>query len=121
MIDFSSNSRAVALPLKPPVAPQLARGSQSCCHINALELLGELRRQERLLTACLHSGRTVFNFILHSSELMPGGAPWIRDDAAVAALYDRLRRCIVWMRERAQVRFVTLSRIPRHLLSPEAP
>lgn len=77
-------------------------------------------RQERLLTTCLHSGRTVFNFILHSSEVMPGGAPWSPDDAAVDALYDRLRRCIVWLRERAQVQFVTLSRIPRHLLSPEA-
>jgi hypothetical protein len=77
------------------------------------------RRQERLLTTCLHSGRPVFNLILHSSELMAGGAPWIQDDAAVDALYDRLRRCIVWLRERVQVQFLTLGRIPEHLPSAE--
>jgi hypothetical protein len=77
------------------------------------------RRLERLLTTCLYSRRTVFNFILHSSELMVGGAPWIQDDATVNALFDRLRRCIVWLRERAQARFVTLSQIPEHLPSAE--
>jgi hypothetical protein len=77
------------------------------------------RRHERLLTTCLHSGRTVFNLILHSSEVMPGGAPWIPDDAAVDALYHRLRHCIVWLRERARVQFVTLGRIPDYLPSAE--
>jgi hypothetical protein len=74
-------------------------------------------RQERLLTTCLHSDRTVFNLIVHSSELMAGGAPWIRDDAAVEALYSRLRCCIAWLRKRAQARFVTLAHIPE-LLQP---
>ncbi|MDO8480158.1 MAG: hypothetical protein Q7W02_28965 [Candidatus Rokubacteria bacterium] len=67
---------------------------------------------DRLLTTCLHSERTVLNFMLHSSEVMAGGAPWIQDDAALEALYDRLRRCIVWLRERAQVRFASLAQIP---------
>lgn len=74
-------------------------------------------QQERLLATCLHSGRTVFNLIVHSSETMAGGAPWVRDDAAVEVLYDRLRRCIVWLRERAGARYVTLGQIAAHLPS----
>ena len=81
----------------------------------------EWPRQERLLNACLRSGRTVFNFILHSSELMAGGAPWVRDDSAVDALYDRLRRNIVLLRERAQVQFVTLAQIAEHAPSAATP
>lgn len=72
---------------------------------------------ERLLSTCLYSGRTVFNFVLHSSETMAGGAPWVRDDTAVGVLYDRFRRSIVWLRERAGARFVTLGEIAAHLPS----
>jgi hypothetical protein len=70
-------------------------------------------RLQCLLATCLRSERTVLNFMLHSSEVMAGGAPWIRDDAALETLYDRLRRCIVWLRERARVQFVTLAQITR--------
>src|SRR5205823_14773308 len=66
---------------------------------------------ERMLTTCLDSKRAVFNFILHSSEVMVGGAPWIQDDAAVEEVYERLRRCIAWLRGHADVRFVTLGEI----------
>jgi hypothetical protein len=72
---------------------------------------------ERLLATCLHSERTVFNFIVHSSETMVGGAPWVRDGATLETLYDRFRRCIVWLREHAGTRFVTLSEIAAHLPS----
>jgi hypothetical protein len=69
---------------------------------------------ERLLDTCLYSERTVFNFIVHSSELMVGGAPWVLDDRALDAIYDRFHRSIVWLRERAQARFVSLADIARH-------
>jgi hypothetical protein len=74
-------------------------------------------RLEHLLSTCLHSRRTVFNLMLHSSETIAGGAPWVRDAAAVEALYDRLRRCIVWLRESAGAHFVSLAEIPGHLPS----
>ena len=68
-------------------------------------------RLERLLTTCLHSQRTLLNFMLHSSEVMAGGAPWTRDNAAVDTLYDRLRCCIGWLRDHARVRFARLAQL----------
>ncbi len=56
----------------------------------------------------LRGGRVVHLF-LHSSELQPGAAPHLPDEAAVERLVARIRAFMLWLREHAQVRGATLS------------
>ena len=44
----------------------------------------------RLVRRAAREGRAHVEFMLHSSELMPGGSPWFRDEEAIGALYARL-------------------------------
>ena len=44
----------------------------------------------RIVRRAAREGRPHVEFMLHSSELMPGGSPWFGDEAAVEALYARL-------------------------------
>jgi hypothetical protein len=52
---------------------------------------GRNRRQmQRLLIEVRREGRTYAEFMLHSSELMPGGSPTFRTEASIEALYRDL-------------------------------
>jgi len=64
-----------------------------------------------MLMAAFTTGRRVFNFILHSSETMAGGAPWIKTEAQAREVVDRISRCASWLEERATVEFCTLSQV----------
>jgi peptidoglycan/xylan/chitin deacetylase (PgdA/CDA1 family) len=50
------------------------------------------RRLPRLLRTALDEGRDYVQFMLHSSELMPGGSPRFRSARSVEALYEDLER-----------------------------
>jgi len=49
-----------------------------------------LWQMQQLLLKILREGRTYAEFMLHSSELMPGGSPTFRTEASVEALYGDL-------------------------------
>jgi hypothetical protein len=46
-------------------------------------------------------GATVYNMLLHSSELMPGGSPYARTERDVSALLDRTERAVEFVMETA--------------------
>jgi len=47
-------------------------------------------RMPSVLPRALGLGRDYVEFVLHSSELMPGGSPSFPDDSGIARLYERL-------------------------------
>ncbi len=65
------------------------------------------------LAARLHAARggRVLSLSVHSSELMPGGSPNSRDEAAVARLVARTRRFLAWIVGRYAVEGRTLSTV----------
>jgi hypothetical protein len=62
----------------------------------------------RITQKHLAAGGSFLSLTCHSSELMPGGAPHIADEAAAAALADRLSAYFSWLHERYAVRGMTL-------------
>lgn len=55
---------------------------------------------QTMLEHAIESGRRVFNFTMHSSETMPGASPSIHSEEDVQRLFDRIRRTMLWLRER---------------------
>lgn len=51
---------------------------------------------------CLNEGRNYVEFMLHSSEFMPGGSPTFKDEASIEQLYRDLEELFVWLSERTQ-------------------
>jgi hypothetical protein len=49
-----------------------------------------LRRMQNVLTQVLKEGRPYAEFMLHSSEFMPGGSPTFRSPDSIERLYDHL-------------------------------
>lgn len=64
-----------------------------------------------LVDASLAAGRRVFNFMLHSSEAMAGGAPWIRTEADVQQMIERIRLSVERLQAAGAVEFRTLSQM----------
>lgn len=73
-----------------------------------------------MLDTAFSAGRRVFNFILHSSETVSGGAPWIQTEADVREVVKRIGRCAAWLERRATVDFVTLSQVAEHYARAQA-
>ena len=48
------------------------------------------------------AGNSHIEFMLHSSEFMPGGSPTFRDEAAIDALYDDLEQLFAYIAQRAE-------------------
>lgn len=48
------------------------------------------RRMEQLISLALRENRGYAELLLHSSELMPGGSPWLTTAHQIDALYDEL-------------------------------
>lgn len=64
---------------------------------------------------CLADGHPVINVMFHSSELMPGASPYVRDEAGLDALLARLRAIIETALEAEGVRWATLREIGTEL------
>jgi hypothetical protein len=68
----------------------------------------------KMILTAIAGGRSAITFIMHSSELMVGGAPWIADDSALEALYTRLEECVKLLSGRSDVQFMTLGQLARN-------
>lgn len=51
---------------------------------------------------CLDEGKSYVEFMLHSSEFMPGGSPTFKDEASIEQLYRDLEELFEWLSERTQ-------------------
>lgn len=67
------------------------------------------------LTTLLHAARggRVLSLTWHSSEMFPGGAPHMPDEAAVTRFMDKMRAYVDWLGESFAVRFLTLDELRR--------
>jgi hypothetical protein len=77
---------------------------------------GEPELLRRATRRCLAEGHPVINVMFHSSELMPGASPYVRDAAGLEAFLGRLRAIIETAMETKAVRWATLSEIRAELL-----
>jgi hypothetical protein len=57
-----------------------------------------LARMQAFARALAAEGAACFNIIFHSSELLPGGSPYNRDEAAVTRFTDELERLLETLR-----------------------
>lgn len=63
---------------------------------------GNLLQMQQVVDTCLAQGHDHIEFMLHSSEFMPGGSPTFRDEAAIDALYDDLEQLFAYIAQRAE-------------------
>jgi hypothetical protein len=49
---------------------------------------------------CLSQGHDYVEFMLHSSEFMPGGSPTFKDEAAIEGLYQDLEVLFSWLSDK---------------------
>ena len=78
---------------------------------------GEPEHLRRATRRCLEEGHPVINVMFHSSELMPGASPYVRDAAGLARFLERLRAIIGAALEAKDVEWATLSEIGSTLTS----
>jgi hypothetical protein len=72
-----------------------------------------------LVDACARRGHTVLNMFLHSSSLLPGASPYVRDVAEEAEFYRRTAEVVHHLKQRFDVRFCTLSEAKQLYLQEE--
>ena len=60
-------------------------------------------------------GNNVISLTWHSSELMAGGNPRLPKDSDIQALVHKIGKYVVWLRNRFEVEFVTLSELDTRL------
>ena len=69
----------------------------------------------RLVTQALHfHGVRLLSLTWHSSEMMPGGAPHIPDEAAAARLLDKISRWLDWLESRYDVTYLLMRDVTTH-------
>ena len=69
----------------------------------------------RLVTQTLSfHGIRLLSLTWHSSEMMPGGAPHIPDEAAAARLLDKISRWLDWLESRYAVTYLFMRDIAAH-------
>jgi hypothetical protein len=106
--------------LGPDLHPLMERGSVAWLRLPAiasrLRLLERLRltpegytlaEMKRLTRALLARGQRTFVLSLHSPSVVPGNTPYVRDDADLALLLQRLRGYLTFFRDELHGRFVT--------------
>jgi hypothetical protein len=74
-----------------------------------------LVEQVRLVRTLLARGQRIFNLSYHSPSLMPGGAPYVRDDDDLAHFLDRLEGLLDFFVNQAKGRFTTPLELKRRL------
>ena len=128
---FGQNRRLLCLPNTgafvgwlqergPVLHPLLERGSAARLRMTAiasrLHLLERLRltpegytlaEMKRLTRALLARGQRTFVLSLHSPSVAPGNTPYVRSEADLARLLERLRGYLTFFRDELHGRFVT--------------
>lgn len=66
-----------------------------------------LAEMQRLTRALLARGQRTFALSLHSPSVVPGNTPYVRNDADLAVLLQRLRGYLIFFRDALHGRFVT--------------
>ncbi|MGM3173674.1 polysaccharide deacetylase family protein [Dickeya lacustris] len=61
-----------------------------------------LAQMKMVVEKTLAEGSDYVEFMLHSSEFMPGGSPTFTDEAQIEALYDDLTALFAWLSERTE-------------------
>ncbi len=57
---------------------------------------------KKVVESQLQAGNDYVEFMLHSSEFMPGGSPTFKDKVSIEKLYDDLQQLFSWLSERTQ-------------------
>jgi len=78
---------------------------------------GNLGNMQRVVNTVLARGNDYVEFMLHSSELMPGGSPTFTNEAAIEQLYSDLEQFFEWLKGR--VTGMTLTEYYQQKLSSE--
>ena len=63
---------------------------------------GNVKEMTGVAEKCLAQGNDYVEFMLHSSEFMPGGSPTFKDEAAIEGLYQDLEKLFAWLALRTQ-------------------
>ncbi|MBK5143945.1 deacetylase [Budviciaceae bacterium BWR-B9] len=63
---------------------------------------GNVDEMKRVVEQCLNEGKNYVEFMLHSSEFMPGGSPTFSDEESIELLYSDLDELFVWLSQRTQ-------------------
>ena len=81
---------------------------------------GEPAALRRATRRCLADGHPVINVMFHSSELMPGASPYVRDAAGLDLFLARLRAIVETALQTSDVRWATLREVRRAVLGEAA-
>lgn len=81
---------------------------------------GDPELLKRATRRCLIEGHPVINVMFHSSELMPGASPYVRDAAGLELFLARLRAIIETALQSGGVRWATLREVPAAVLNEAA-
>ena len=117
------------LPWLPGVARALPEGASAAMRAGLRHwgLLALLPVQHPLwllrLTTLLHAARggQVLSLTWHSSEMFPGGAPHVPDEATVTRFMDKMCAYADWLGESFAVRYLTLAELRRAAEAGELP
>lgn len=63
---------------------------------------GNARQMIAVAQQTLDAGSDYVEFMLHSSEFMPGGSPTFKDEAAIEGLYQDLEQLFAWLATRTR-------------------
>ncbi|HCA7802805.1 TPA: polysaccharide deacetylase family protein [Enterobacter hormaechei] len=61
---------------------------------------GNAQEMIKVAQQCLAQGNDYVEFMLHSSEFMPGGSPTFKDQAAIEGLYQDLEQLFTWLSDK---------------------
>ncbi|MEB7544477.1 polysaccharide deacetylase family protein [Enterobacter huaxiensis] len=61
---------------------------------------GNAAEMIKVAQQCLSQGNDYVEFMLHSSEFMPGGSPTFKDEAAIEGLYQDLEQLFTWLSDK---------------------
>jgi len=77
------------------------RGKKRSPSVNWLRPVGgNLDKMKRVAEQSLAEGADYVEFMLHSSEFMPGGSPTFKNEADIERLYDDLEQLFSWLQQR---------------------
>ncbi|AVF36572.1 polysaccharide deacetylase family protein [Rahnella sikkimica] len=63
---------------------------------------GNVENMQKVAEQSLKQGSDYIEFMLHSSEFMPGGSPTFKNEQDIERLYEDLEKLFSWISERAQ-------------------
>jgi hypothetical protein len=77
------------------------RGKQRSPSVNWLRPSGgNLEKMKSVVERCLAQGHDYVEFMLHSSEFMPGGSPTFKTQQDIEVLYRDLEQLFAWLQQR---------------------